>query len=190
LFGKFMVFALLGLLALTVAADPPTGGPPGQGECDHGNSGQDCRPDPQPTHGQDCEEHGNQGGVNEDHCTGEEEPSPTPTTETPSPTPSSTPSPTSSSTPSQPPTPEVTPSVTTTPSPSTSATPPVQSGGPNKPPKDEQSGPSKKNGSAGRSTGPELAFTGITDTQKKGLLMVGLSLLGLLALGAARRFAK
>ena len=50
------------------AATPPAGGPPGQGDCSHGNSGQTCVPDPQPTHGQDCEEHGNAGGVNEDHC--------------------------------------------------------------------------------------------------------------------------
>jgi hypothetical protein len=68
------------LIALTVAltvalpvgaamADPPADGPPGQGECEHGNSGQTCVPDPQPTHGQDCEEHGPfEGGVNEDHC--------------------------------------------------------------------------------------------------------------------------
>jgi hypothetical protein len=48
----------------------PPSSPPGQGECEHGNSGQECKPDPQPDHGQECEEHGNQGGVDEDHCLG------------------------------------------------------------------------------------------------------------------------
>jgi len=54
-------------------ADPgngPPSSPPGQGECQHGNSGQDCKPDPQPEHGKDCQDHGNLGGVNEDHCLG------------------------------------------------------------------------------------------------------------------------
>lgn len=59
---------------------PPTGGPPGQGECEHGNSGKDCKPDPQPGHGKDCEKHGKKGGVNEDHCTPTET---TPTETTP-----------------------------------------------------------------------------------------------------------
>lgn len=53
--------------AVTVAADPPDG-PPGQDECSHGNSDKPCREDPQPDHGKDCEEHGNNGGINEDHC--------------------------------------------------------------------------------------------------------------------------
>ena len=53
--------------AVAFADQPPA--PPGQGECEHGNSGQECKPDPQPEHGQDCEEHGPfEGGVNEDHC--------------------------------------------------------------------------------------------------------------------------
>jgi hypothetical protein len=55
----------------------PPASPPGQGECEHGNSGQACKPDPQPDHGKDCDEHGKQGGVNEDHCLGT---SPTTTT--------------------------------------------------------------------------------------------------------------
>ena len=38
----------------------------GQNDCSHGNSGQDCRPDPN-ENGQDCEEHGQSEG-NEDHC--------------------------------------------------------------------------------------------------------------------------
>jgi hypothetical protein len=55
-------------------ADPGNGNgppsPPGQGECQHGNSQQDCTSDPQPGHGKECDEHGNNGGVNEDHCLG------------------------------------------------------------------------------------------------------------------------
>lgn len=52
------------------------GTPPGQDPCDHGlgnlngNAGP-CRDDPQPARGKDCEKHGNNGGVNEDHCEGE-----------------------------------------------------------------------------------------------------------------------
>lgn len=62
-----------GFSVSTALADPgngngPPASPPGQGECQHGNSGQECKPDPQPEHGKDCDEHGNQGGVNEDHC--------------------------------------------------------------------------------------------------------------------------
>jgi hypothetical protein len=56
------------------------GSPPGQGECGHGNSGKPCRDDPQPEHGKDCQAHGNQGGVNEDHCGGVTAPEPPPTT--------------------------------------------------------------------------------------------------------------
>jgi hypothetical protein len=72
------VVALAGLLIVSLGvsaalADPGNGNgpptsPPGQGACEHGNSGQECKPDPQPSHGKDCDEHGNQGGVNEDHC--------------------------------------------------------------------------------------------------------------------------
>ena len=57
------------------------GSPPGQGECEHGNSGAPCRDDPQPERGEDCELHGNQGGINEDHCGGVTAPElPPPTT--------------------------------------------------------------------------------------------------------------
>jgi hypothetical protein len=59
---------------------PGQGGtPPGQDACDHGlgdwngNAGP-CTYDPQPARGKDCEEHGNNGGVNEDHCKGEDQP--------------------------------------------------------------------------------------------------------------------
>jgi hypothetical protein len=55
------------------------GTPPGQEPCDHGlgnlngNAGP-CKDDPQPDRGKDCEPHGNVGGVNEDHCKGDEIP--------------------------------------------------------------------------------------------------------------------
>lgn len=100
-----------------VGATQPSS-PPGQGDCDHGNSQQSCKPDPQPSNGQDCEEHGpNEGGVNEDHCASSEpsvapsvEPSAPPTpTPTPTPTVEPTPTPTLASTP--------TPVVTATPAP-------------------------------------------------------------------------
>src|SRR5712691_171832 len=79
--------AMVGLLiaglgvsaALAGNGNGPPPAPPGQGECQHGNSGQECKPDPQPNRGQDCDEHGKQGGVNEDHCLGT---SPTTTHET------------------------------------------------------------------------------------------------------------
>lgn len=35
--------------------------------CDHGATGKECREDPS-DNGKDCEQHGNHGGVNEDHC--------------------------------------------------------------------------------------------------------------------------
>ena len=41
-------------------------GSPGD-DCSHGNSGKECKPDPQPEHGKECEDHGNASG-NEDHC--------------------------------------------------------------------------------------------------------------------------
>ena len=67
------------LLAFTpieaYAQKPPS--PPGQGECEHGNSQKPCKDDPQPDRGKDCEEHGpKDGGVNEDHCKGDTTPPP------------------------------------------------------------------------------------------------------------------
>jgi hypothetical protein len=74
--------------------------------CDHGATGAECRPDPQPTNGKDCEEHGNQGGINEDHCATTPSPTPSPTCWFPEGCASSTPTPTASatSTPTDPPT--------------------------------------------------------------------------------------
>jgi hypothetical protein len=69
-------FGLGGAAAFAATADKPPS-PPGQDECEHGNSQKPCKEDPQPDHGGDCDEHGNHGGVNEDHCAGE-----TTTTET------------------------------------------------------------------------------------------------------------
>jgi hypothetical protein len=65
--GAFVLAAALGVLGMAsagLAADPP-----GQGPCSHGKSGKECKPDPQPDHGAECDEHGpHEGGVNEDHC--------------------------------------------------------------------------------------------------------------------------
>ena len=75
----------------TARADPP-GVPPGQEPCSHGASDKPCREDPQPLHGKDCEPHGNNGGLNEDHCLASEEtvspeePTPTSTAEAATPT--------------------------------------------------------------------------------------------------------
>jgi hypothetical protein len=74
----------------------------GQGPCHHGNSNKDCRPDPQPLHGKDCEHHGGNGknshanttgngSGNQDHClAGTVTPSPTPTPSPSSSTPGGT----------------------------------------------------------------------------------------------------
>ena len=62
-------FVVSGVAVAGVNDKPPS--PPGQGECEHGNSAKPCKEDPSPN-GKDCEAHGNNGGVNEDHCKGEE----------------------------------------------------------------------------------------------------------------------
>ena len=65
--AMLMAFGFGGAAAFAATADkPPT--PPGQPNCEHGNSGAECKEDPQPEHGGDCQEHGNKGGQNEDHC--------------------------------------------------------------------------------------------------------------------------
>jgi hypothetical protein len=77
-------FAVSGVAVAAVSQKPPS--PPGQGECEHGNALKPCKDDPQPDNGKDCEAHGNNGGVNEDHCKGDEttqtETTPTETTPT------------------------------------------------------------------------------------------------------------
>jgi len=74
-------FAVSGI-AVAANGKPPS--PPGQGDCEHGNSGAACKDDPS-ENGKDCEAHGNNGGVNEDHCKGDETtpPETTPTDTTP-----------------------------------------------------------------------------------------------------------
>jgi large repetitive protein len=70
---KALVMAALGLLlaagvAAAALATPGNGNPgsPG-GTCSHGASDKPCKDDPQPEHGQDCDDHGVAHG-NEDHC--------------------------------------------------------------------------------------------------------------------------
>ena len=77
----FVVFAA-GVGTAAASGNGTPGSPPGRGECEHGNSGNPCRDDPQPERGKDCELHGNQGGVNEDHCGGVTAPEPPPPTTT------------------------------------------------------------------------------------------------------------
>lgn len=109
-----LAIALSFVMTGIAAANPTT--PPGQGECGHGNTNKTCKPDPQPTKGKDCDEHGpKEGGVNEDHCSAQPSSTPTPTV-SPSPTPTST------GTPS----PSGSPSPSGTPAPSPSGTPPTQ----------------------------------------------------------------
>jgi hypothetical protein len=78
--AAIVVMAAIGVLGMSSAGlATAKDGPPGQGPCSHGNSGKECKPDPQPDHGEECDEHGpNEGGVNEDHCAVD----PTETTET------------------------------------------------------------------------------------------------------------
>lgn len=122
-----LVALTVSLGALAAAADPPVGGPPGQGECEHGNSGQECKPDPQPEHGQECEEHGpNEGGVNEDHCLPT-----TTTTVTTVPSTTTAPPTTTTTTVTSPPTTTTAPPTTTTTETATTTTvPPVVSDAP------------------------------------------------------------
>ena len=82
----FALWSFTGFVPQGIAA-PPENGPPGQGECGHGNSQKPCKEDPQPDKGKDCEEHGNKGGENEDHCAGETTPPPPPCTVNCGPTP-------------------------------------------------------------------------------------------------------
>ncbi|MEI2779026.1 MAG: hypothetical protein V9G19_24275 [Tetrasphaera sp.] len=70
-----LAFGSVGVTATTAFADPGNSHSNQEDGCTHGNSGQPCRPDPQPNHGKDCDVHGNWGGVNEDHCdNGDSEP--------------------------------------------------------------------------------------------------------------------
>lgn len=93
LIGVLVVLALGAVAGVAVAKDNPKPQPvqhpttpPGQDPCSHGNSNKPCRPDPQPGHGKDCDKHGNNGGVNEDHCGATTTTIPTTTTTTTTPT--------------------------------------------------------------------------------------------------------
>jgi hypothetical protein len=138
-FALAIVMGMLGFAVSGVAVagngKPPS--PPGQDECEHGNAAKPCKEDPEPDNGKDCEEHGNHGGVNEDHCKGEETP---PSDTTPSDT---TPSDT---TPGQ-----TTPSETTT-------QPAVPSDGSN-----PSAPPSTASGEPSSTQQPDGSFTQTTD---------------------------
>jgi hypothetical protein len=110
-------FVMSGVAVAGVNDKPPS--PPGQGECEHGNSAKPCKEDPQPDKGKDCEAHGNNGGVNEDHCKGDET---TPTETTPTDTTTETTPTTSTSTETVPN--ETTPQVTVPTSGGSNAAPP------------------------------------------------------------------
>jgi hypothetical protein len=112
-------FAVSGVAVAGVTDKPPS--PPGQDECEHGNSAKPCKEDPQPDKGKDCEVHGNNGGVNEDHCKGDET-TPTETTPTDT-TPTETTTPTDS-TPTETTPNDTTPQVTVPTSGESNASPP------------------------------------------------------------------
>jgi hypothetical protein len=117
--------ALAGLLVagVGVSAAVASPGQPGGGntstvpgspgdDCSHGKSDKDCKPDPQPDNGKDCQDHGNARG-NEDHCADAS----STTTSTPTSTTTSTSETTSTET------------STTVPTTSTTSNPPTTTGG-------------------------------------------------------------
>ena len=116
---KLMVIAAmmaafgLGTAAAFAASSDKPPSPPGQDECEHGNNLKPCKDDPQPERGGDCEEHGNQGGVNEDHCKGDETTPTTPTEPTTPTTPTEPTTPTTPTTPTEPTSTQTSPAETT-----------------------------------------------------------------------------
>ena len=58
-----LITATVGLLAMTGSAHANNS--VNHTGCHHGKSNKPCRPDPQPTHGHDCD---NRSGGNQDHC--------------------------------------------------------------------------------------------------------------------------
>jgi hypothetical protein len=143
------VLVLAGLLVAGVGAsaalaDPgsPGGGPPptvpgSPGDnCSHGNSDQDCRPDPN-QNGQDCQDHGNASG-NEDHCDAVDTTTTTSTTET-----------TTTST-------TTTSSTTTNPTTTSSGSPGTPPPGNGEPPSSSSGGPESSSASTPPVTKPEL----------------------------------
>lgn len=129
----------------------------GQDECEHGNSGQECKPDPN-EHGEDCEEHGQSEG-NEDHCLS----TTTPTEVPPSTTTTSTTEPPVTTTATSTVVPTTSTSTTTAATTSTSAPGPTGTTGPSQtttPVKDSGGGSHHKDQSSPSDEGG-LAFTGI-----------------------------
>jgi hypothetical protein len=175
------VAALVGLLiagvgvsaALATPGTTPNGGNPPStvpgspgDDCSHGNSGKDCRPDPN-ENGKDCEDHGNARG-NEDHCD-QATPTTTDTTTTTSTT-TTTESTTSTTTQTTTTPTNTTPETRTTPSTTTTpATPagsaPAENAPPTKPELQKELAEQVKGVQSGRvspaSSNPaELPFTG------------------------------
>src|SRR5258706_15548757 len=63
--ASFVYVLLFAFASITFAGSPPPGN---DGGFCHGKNHQTCRPDPQPSHGQDCQPHGNNPDGNDDHC--------------------------------------------------------------------------------------------------------------------------
>jgi hypothetical protein len=139
-----------GFAAVGVAAPPPANpGSPGD-NCSHGNSNQPCKPDPQPTHGKDCDDHGNARG-NEDHCgPGETETTPTETTPT-----ETTPTETTPTTTEE----TVTTSTTSTPSETESQTTTESGSGTTPSPQPSAPAPGSSSATSGGSSGPGVLPT-------------------------------
>ena len=109
----------LGTAAAYAATSDKPPAPPGQPECEHGNSQAECKDDPSPN-GKDCEAHGKKGGQNEDHCKTETTPTETTPTET-TPEETTTPTETTTETTTQTSSTETTPQAETTPAETTPA---------------------------------------------------------------------
>lgn len=152
----------------------------GQDECEHGNSGQECVPDPN-EHGEDCEEHGQSEG-NEDHCLS----TTTSTVVPPSTTTTSTTEPPVTTTVTSTVVPTTSTSTTTAPTTSTSAPGPTGTTGPS-----ETTTPVKDSG-GGSNEGPssppdKLAFTGVEDVVPIVGIMLLLGTLGFGLMWAGHR---
>jgi hypothetical protein len=168
---------------------PPS--PPGQGECEHGNSQKPCKDDPQPDRGKDCEEHGpKEGGVNEDHCKGTPPVDPPctvnctpvdPPVDPPKEPPTSTPDPTKPETPETPPATPEAPASPESPSPSAPETPDA----PSAETPDFQEGLEKDVEKQAKKNGATSAPSATSQTPATELPYTGLPLGLMAALGAA-----
>jgi len=101
IFKRLIMIAAVVVVALGATSVTNAHTPPGNdgGYC-HGANKESCRPDPQPSHGQDCKPHGNNQDGNDDHCASVPPTSGPSTSPSSSPVPSVEPSPTSSTEPS------------------------------------------------------------------------------------------